>query len=333
MIRSRHAGSRQTGGFSLNVFNDDELEDIHLATLEVLQRTGVFVGDDEAMEIYEGAGAIVDRKTKVVKIPPLVVEEAIQSVPSKFIACGRTPKNDVVLERNRVTFTNFGEGIKIIDPYTGEHRDTVKADTANAARLVDYLDNLDTYERIMASHDAPQATIALHNAEASLTNTSKHHWLGPVNGYCTRKIVDILAAIVGSKDTLRERPLMTFVTCPGSPLTYSKEHCEILIEAARCGLGVNIVSMTMAGGSAPDPGRHPGGIKCRSPGKHCPQSAGQQRLSGDLWKFHLPDRFVAYHGLGGVAGMRHDYRRCRSAGTKICHPLFCGRWVGRRQNL
>jgi len=251
MIRSLHAGSRQTGGFSLNVFNDDELEDIHLATLEVLQKTGVFVGDDEAMEIYEGAGAIVDRKTKVVKIPPLVVEEAIQSVPSKFIACGRTPKNDVVLERNRVTFTNFGEGIKIIDPYTGEHRDTVKADTANAARLVDYLDNLDTYERIMASHDAPQATIALHNAEASLTNTSKHHWLGPVNGYCARKIVDILAAIVGSKDTLRERPLMTFVTCPGSPLTCSKEHCEILIEAARCGLGVNIVSMTMAGGSAP----------------------------------------------------------------------------------
>jgi trimethylamine--corrinoid protein Co-methyltransferase len=111
MIRSLHAGSRQTGGFSLNALSDDELEDIHPATLEVLQKTGVFVGDDEAMQIYEGAGAVVDRKTRVVKIPALVVEEAIQSVPSKFIACGRTPKNDVVLERNQVTFTNFGEGI------------------------------------------------------------------------------------------------------------------------------------------------------------------------------------------------------------------------------
>jgi len=122
MIRSIHAGSRQSGGFSLNVFTDDELEDIHLATLEVLQKTGVFVGDDEAMDVYEGAGAVVDRNNRVVKIPPLVVEDAIQSVPSKFIACGRTPKNDVVLERNRVTFTNFGEGIKIIDPYTGEQK-------------------------------------------------------------------------------------------------------------------------------------------------------------------------------------------------------------------
>jgi trimethylamine--corrinoid protein Co-methyltransferase len=251
MIRSVQAGTKKSGGFSLNVFTDDELDDIHLATLEVLQKTGVFVGDDEAMDVYEGAGAVVDRNNRVVKIPPLVVEEAIQSVPSKFIACGRTPKNDVVLERNRVTFTNFGEGIKITDPYTGEHRDTVKADTANAARLVDYLDHLDTYERIMASHDAPHATISLHNAEASLTNTSKHHWLGPVNGYCSRKIVEILAAIVGGKDRLRERPLLTFVTCPGSPLTFTKEHCEIVTEAARNGLAVNVVSMAMAGGSAP----------------------------------------------------------------------------------
>jgi trimethylamine--corrinoid protein Co-methyltransferase len=251
MIRSLHAGGGQTRGFSLNVFSDDELEDIHLATLEVLQKTGVFVGDDEAIEVFAEAGATVDREKRVVKIPPLVVEDAIQSVPSKFIACGRTPKNDVVLERNRVTFTNFGEGIKIVDPYTGEYRDTVKADTANAARLIDYLDNLDTYERIMASHDVPQETISLHNAEASLTNTSKHHWLGPVNGYCARKLVDILAAIVGGKDKLRQRPLLSFVTCPGSPFTFHKEHCEIVMEAARNGLAVNVVSMTMAGGSAP----------------------------------------------------------------------------------
>jgi trimethylamine--corrinoid protein Co-methyltransferase len=110
---------------------------------------------------------------------------------------------------------------------------------------------LDTYERIMVSHDVPQETVSLHNAEASLTNTSKHHWLGPVNGYCSRKIVEMLSAIVGSKEKLRERPLLTLVTCPGSPLTFSKEHCEIIMEGARSGLAVNIVSMTMAGGSAP----------------------------------------------------------------------------------
>ncbi len=198
MIRSQHAGNRRSGGFSLNVFAEEELEDIHLATLEVLQKTGVLVGDEEAMAVFDGGGAVVDPRRKVVKIPPHVVEDAIRTAPSKFVACGRTPQYDVVLEKNRVTFTNFGEGIKIVDPYTGEHRDTLKADVAHAARIIDSLEHLDTYERIMVSHDVPQETVALHNAEASLTNTSKHHWLGPVNGYCARKIVDMLAAIVGA---------------------------------------------------------------------------------------------------------------------------------------
>ena len=35
----------------------------------------------------------------------------------------------------------------ITDPYTGEHRETLKADFANAAILIDYLDNIDVYER------------------------------------------------------------------------------------------------------------------------------------------------------------------------------------------
>jgi len=251
MIRSLHAGKRHSGGFSLNVLTDDELDDIHLATLEVLQKTGVFVGTDEAMEVFDGGGAIIDPKKRVVKIPPHVVEDAIRSAPSTFIAAGRTPKNDVVLERNRVSFTNFGEGIKIVDLYNGEYRDTTKEDVANAARLIDYLGNLDTYERIMVSHDVPQETVALHNAEASLTNTGKHHWLGPVNGYCARKIVEMLSAIVGGKDKLRERPLLTFSTCPGSPLNLPRELCEIVMEGARSGLGVLVISMAMAGGSSP----------------------------------------------------------------------------------
>ena len=41
MIRSLRAGSRRTGGFSLNVFTDEEIEEIHIATLEVLQKTGL----------------------------------------------------------------------------------------------------------------------------------------------------------------------------------------------------------------------------------------------------------------------------------------------------
>ncbi len=251
MKRNLQAGKKQSGGFSLNVFNDDECNEIHLATLEVLEKTGVFVEDEEAMEVLHGGGAIIDSKNKIVKFPSYLVEDAIRSAPSKFIAAGRIPERDIVLGNNRVSFTNFGEGIVIKDLYTGELRETTKSDAKDAAKIIDYLSNVDTYERAVGSLDKPPEVQSLHNAEASLTNTTKHHWLGPQNGYLARKIVEMCAAIVGGKDKLKERPLLTFLTSPISPLKLPREFCEIVIEAARSGLGLNICSMAMSGGSTP----------------------------------------------------------------------------------
>ena len=74
---------------------------------------------EEALERFGGGGCEVDPKSKVVKFPHWVIEEAIESAPRTYYACGRRPEDDVLLEDNRVTFTNFGEGIMFVDPHSG----------------------------------------------------------------------------------------------------------------------------------------------------------------------------------------------------------------------
>ncbi|MBW2082272.1 MAG: trimethylamine methyltransferase family protein [Deltaproteobacteria bacterium] len=251
MLRNLFAGKLQSGGLSVNIFTDDELEQIHFATIEVLKKTGLFIGSKEAREVLDGGGAIVDEKTKTVKFPPYLVEDAIRSAPSKVLLAGRDPKHDIVLESNRVGFTNFGEGVFVIDPYTGERRETTKQDVADSARIVDYLDQIDVYERAVGASDVPEQTMQLHNAEAWLPNTTKHGFMGTGNGYLTRKIFDMAAAIVGGKDALRERPILSTITCPISPLQLVDESCEIIMESAKAGIMVNVLSMAMAGGSSP----------------------------------------------------------------------------------
>jgi len=251
MKRRIKVGKSRNTGFSLNVLTDDECHEIHLATLEVLKETGVFVESKEALELFDGGGCQVDPQTKTVKFPHWVVEDAIRSAPSTFYACGRRPEDDVILEDNRVTFTNFGEGIMFIDPYSGEYRDTTKADIEKAARIIDALDYIETYERAMCSHDKAPQVQAIHNAEASLVNTTKHHWLCPVDRYQIPKIIDICAAIAGGREQLRKRPLLTFTTCPISPLKLPSHHCEIIMDAATNGLGVNVIGMALSGGSSP----------------------------------------------------------------------------------
>lgn len=251
MRRNLHAGKKPAGGLGFTVFTEDELYEIHLATLEVLENTGLFFDDEEALAVLDGGGAVIDKKSRIAKFPPYMVEDAIRSAPSKILLAGRNPKHDFVMERNRVGFTNFGEGVFINDPYTGEHRDTTKADVAASALIADYLSEIDVYERAVGASDVPTETVQLHNAEAWLPNTSKHGFMGSGNGYLTKKIVEMAAAIVGGKDKLQQRPIISFITCPVSPLQLIKDSCEIIMETARAGLTINVLSMAMAGGSSP----------------------------------------------------------------------------------
>jgi len=249
--RNLFAGRPRSGGFSLNVFNDSELDDIHAATLEVLERTGVFVEADEALDIFADGGCAVDRETHVVRLPPHVVEDAIRSAPGTFALCGRDPRNDIVLQPGRVAFTNFSEGIRVVDPATGEIRDSTKADIADIARLNDYLSDIDTHEIAVGARDVPPETCAVHNAEAQYLNTTKPIGIGPLSRVETIAIFEMAAEIVGGADELRRRPIVYNGVCPVSPLKLPHEATEVIIETARWGIPNNILSMAMAGGSSP----------------------------------------------------------------------------------
>jgi trimethylamine--corrinoid protein Co-methyltransferase len=66
----------------LNLLSENAYKDIHLATLQVLEQTGVFVEDPHALEVFGCFGAQVDKNNKMVKLPSRIVEDAIQSAPA-----------------------------------------------------------------------------------------------------------------------------------------------------------------------------------------------------------------------------------------------------------
>ncbi len=251
MKRDSQADIRLNGSLSLNILTDNDVKEIHRGTLEVLDQTGVFVEDERALDCFESGGARVDPKSKMVQIPPQLVEEAIRSAPSKVILAGRDPKHDLVLEGRRVHFTNFSEGVKVNDLRTGKGRPPVKQDLVDSARVIDYLDEVDFCEKALGAHDVNQRTVPLHNAEAYLTNTTKHCAFGPGNGKLLNKILEMAAAIVGGFKKLKERPIVSFTTCPVSPLKLITDCCEIIMESANNNVVCNILSMAMSGGTAP----------------------------------------------------------------------------------
>ena len=251
MKRNLHAGRPKSGGLSLNVFTEAEMDDIHLGSLEILERSGVWVEADDALDIFADGGCVVDRETRMVRIPPYLVEESLRTCPPKSFLCGRDPEMDIVLEAGRVYVSNFDEGIMIVDTRTGEYRHPVLSDVREAARLVDALSDIDTYESAVHPGDVPEETASLYKWEAAITNTGKPVGTEATSAYDVKKLIEMATVISGSEDEFRRRPLIGFGVCPVSPLKLPRDATEVIIETSRWWIPNNILSMAMAGGSSP----------------------------------------------------------------------------------
>jgi len=224
-------------GMRLEILSSADLDAIHAETLKVLEETGVFVEDDEALDIFADGGARVDREARMVRLPGELVEAAIAACPAD--------------EGEPVTFSNFDEGVMYVDPRSGERREPRTADAGDAALLVDALPNIDSYGAAVRPTDVPAVTAAVHGCEAALLSTTKQVGTEATSGWEVRVCAELGACITGSLDALRDDPVVGFSTCPVSPLKLPRDATEVIVECARLGLSDTIVSMAMAGGSAP----------------------------------------------------------------------------------
>ncbi len=251
MAKNTRAGYSQLSGFGINMFTDEELYALHLSTLEILQDVGIGVQAPDAQETLAAVGCIVDKKKGVVRFPNYVVEDAIRLAPRSVTFAARNPVKDYVLQDNRTGFTNFGEGIMINDIYTGEYRRTTKKDSGQCALMADYLSAIDIHERAVSAQDVTPVLAPLHEVQVNITNTSKHLVQGCGNPSNLKRIYKIMCHIAGGEEAFRARPIYSTITCPISPLQLVPESTAMIMESARLGVPITIISMALAGGTTP----------------------------------------------------------------------------------
>ena len=233
------------------VLRNEDLDAIHEATMDLMEDYGLQIHGKEALEIYEGAGCEVGYENDRVKFPRNLVVDSIEACPAEFTLCGRDPKNDVVVGGKKVAYKNFGTGVFIIDPYTGEVRETTKQDLCDVARFCDAMEACDVFSIAVTAGDVNQKVRALHEAEAVLNNLTKNfaHDLEGVKN--TKRFIDMAAIIQGGYDKLRERPIITMGACPNSPLEINENETSIIKLSAEYGLPIDILSMGLCGGTTP----------------------------------------------------------------------------------
>lgn len=228
----------------------EQIEEIHAASISVLERTGIHVENERARALYQGGGARVDGQR--VYLSQEMVERALEQVPARVLLAGRDPEQDVVLEGKRVYAGTGGSPTWILDPGADTVRRATLQDLADLVRLVDALAHCDFVVVPIHPTDVPEDDVPINRFYASWSNTTKHIMggVGSVEG--ARQVFEAAARIAGGAEALRERPIVSAITSwMVSPLHLDTGVTEILIEWCERGLPVALSSAPMAGSTAP----------------------------------------------------------------------------------
>ncbi len=234
----------------LAYLTEEQMRDIHSASLQVLQDVGTVVHHPEARRLLVQAGARLVEGNRV-HLPADVVEAALRSAPSRISIYDRRGNPAMYLEGRRTFFGTGSDCPYLLDSFSGERRPFQEEDVHQAVTLVDGLEHIDF---CMSMGHLPmhgdQASYQVEYA-AMLRHSSKPQVITAGDRQSLEDQTEMAAAVVGGLEQLRSRPLFVLYDEPTSPLTHSFEALDKLLFMAEHRLPSNYSPGIMAGGTSP----------------------------------------------------------------------------------
>jgi trimethylamine--corrinoid protein Co-methyltransferase len=235
----------------LGMLSREQCEAIHLASLEILRRTGVRIYHGEALDLLRQTDAVITDEN-LVRFPPGLVEWALKQAPSRIALCQRG-SNQVVapLEGRQVNFGTGSDCPNYLDPRTGERRLFTVADVMDCIHVVDALPELQFCMSMGIPSDLKTANPYRQQFALMLEHTTK-----PVVFVCDDRadceaIAAMAAAAAGGMEQLRLNPTLLLYSEPSTPLKHSETATGKLLYMAEQSLPIVHSPAPMMGGTAP----------------------------------------------------------------------------------
>jgi len=232
------------------VVSDDELESIHLASLEVLRDTGMDFLHPHALKLWADAGAAVDGER--VRFDPELVTDLISAAPGEFTMHAPDPRYDVPVGGDNVVFTSVASAPNYVDR-AGGRRTGNQDDFRTLLKLCQQLN-------IVQSHGGyPVEPVDLHPSIRHLEATRDILTLAPkaVNVYSLGRqrnldCLEMVRIVRGlTEDEVDTHPIVHSVINVSSPLRLDIPMLEGIIQYSSRNQPIILTPFTLAGAMAP----------------------------------------------------------------------------------
>jgi trimethylamine--corrinoid protein Co-methyltransferase len=230
---------------------EEAVAKIHRTAMAVIEEVGFQVNSEEALRYYKEAGASVDTGNNSIRMPQEKVLELIDMAPSEVLLCGQDGNNDVLLGGNKVYAGTGGTALYIYEPDTDNKRLATLDDIKRIARLVDHLENIHIYMLPTYPSELPVEQVDVNRFFAGLNNTAKHVMGGVYTVEGIEQVIKMAEIVAGSREALRERPLVSMIACVMSPLKMDSHYGDLLVTIARNGIPLICPSEPLCGATSP----------------------------------------------------------------------------------
>ncbi len=235
----------------IRILDKGTVDQIIDEALGVLQDPGVRIHNAEALELLAEAEAQVDREAQVAKIPEKLVRWAFDHAPSDFDLYTLTGEPVCHYGGDAVQFDPGSAALTILDSDSAQQRPPVTSDFVTFVKLVEMLPQLDAQSTAMVCSDVPEEIGDLYRLYLALNYMGKPIVTGAFGKDTWWIMKEMLEVAVGSSKNLTSKPVAIFDVCPSPPLLWSDLTCQNLIDCARSGIPSELVSMPLAGATAP----------------------------------------------------------------------------------
>lgn len=235
----------------LELLNREFIEKIIEEAYQILENTGIFVENTEALSLLSGAGMRIDDTHQRVFLTPGLVKDCLATTPKVIKLYDRSGEVEFLVGEDEVHFDPGSAATAMLDNTSQVQRDATTEDLVKFVRLTDSLENLHFQSTGLISGDIAGIISDSYRLYVGLQYCSKPIVTGTFRVEGFKPMYDMLVAIRGSEDALAAKPLAIFDACPSPPLKWSNLTTQSLIDCARAGIPSELISMGMTGATSP----------------------------------------------------------------------------------
>jgi trimethylamine--corrinoid protein Co-methyltransferase len=236
----------------LEILSTDQVEQIHLASLSLLENQGMRVMHEGARMLLAEAGAEVNHDTQMVCFERGLVMEKVAMAPSEIKLHARNPEKCFKLGGNHLAFTSVGGPAYCHDLDRGRRRGTFE-EACDFLKLVQSLDIIHQegggpFEPI----ELPAETRHLDLYHAQIRLLDKNWQPIALGRERARDAINMARiSLAMNADEMARKPALFAIINTNSPMQLDIPMAEGIIEMSGAGQVVCITPFTLAGAMAP----------------------------------------------------------------------------------